>query len=115
MMEPEVMSWDNTQITIMVPSHLGPGTYELRVATKDGVTPALSFTVVKELPMSQEDDLKAVLAAIGDAVTTVAGEVDDLLNRLKNQPPGVDLTDEIALAQSVKDRLSAIPPAPPAA
>ncbi len=76
--------------------------------------------------MAQIDDLKASLQASNDALATVATKVDTvqaevqtLIDKLNGLPPSTDLTEAIALAQGIQDKVNALsadldttPPAP---
>lgn len=62
--------------------------------------------------MAQIDDLNAALASILAAVGTVGTEVQDLITKLQNMPPSVDLTAAIAQANGILAKLQAIPPEP---
>lgn len=104
----------------------GPATAAILAALADLKT---TLTTLGAQLMTQEEDLQAVLKEINDkldgvgsAVTTVGGEVTDLLARLEAHPAATDLTEEIAAARAIAEKvggiqtqLAGIPSAPPAA
>lgn len=115
MMEPQVLSWSNTQITIMLPSDLGPGTYELRVQTKDGVSPAVNFSVKGDIPMDDKAALDAAQAgevsALGGLKTALDGvvvKVVALIRSLVDHPSSNGLGAQIAMSKSIETQLRAV-------
>jgi hypothetical protein len=58
--------------------------------------------------MTQQDQLNTDVAAIGDALTSIASEITDLKAQLANQvPDSVDLSGLDALAQRARDLVPA--------
>jgi hypothetical protein len=72
----------------------------------------LTLTKTGDRIMAQLDDLKAALAGVSTAVDALGVEVADLIAKLSTTPPPTDLTEVIGMAQSIADKLAAIPPEP---